>query len=336
MYDEDRPIVVYVSRYQDEDSAGKFARFVDSYKKHPAGYEHELFNIKKGYQEHEDVWDAWVRQLDGIPFQIRAYPDRHFVFGYVRNLMEEFPDRYILVCNATSEIRVDQWLDLYMRHANPNRILGTMGSYGSVCHGQTSRIIATTPFTLKNLIRSSSATRRQWWRQFLQFLGYDFPSQSQETIITGKYFYPPPNPHLRTTGLMLPPRLLERIFYWPRSEDIYTKNDEYYFEHGKFGLTVQALLTGMEPLVVGANGQAYTIREWSQSGTFMSDEQNNLIINDWCSRLYENFSLKEKKNYFKAVYGYQDEKIANFFDQIRSSDTSQIASVFPGYQPNSK
>jgi len=304
------PIVVYVSRFQDEDSAGKFARFVDSCKKHPAGHEHDLFIIKKGFQEHEDVWDTWIRQLDGIPFQIRAYPDRHFVFGYVRNLMEEFPDRYILICNATCEIRVDQWLDLFMCHANPNRILGAMGSYRSM--------IFPPPLTLRNFIRSSGKTRHAWW---LSLWG-------NRRTFWSENFYPYPNPHLRTAVFMVPPRLLERWFYWPRSESILSKNDEFLFESGKFSMTVQALLAGLEPLVVGVDGKAYPIVEWPHAETFQSGEQKNLVISDHQARTYDAYSFERKKRTAKGIWKSEIDQLDRFFEQVMSSDTSQIETFF--------
>jgi len=318
------PIVVYVCRYQDEDSAGKFARFFDSYKQLPAGYEHELFIIKKGFQEHEDIWDVWTQQLDGISYQIRAYPDRHFVFGYVRNLMEEFPDRYIFVCNATCEILVDQWLDLYMRHANPNRILGAMGSYDSFYSNYVANFSTIPPLTLKNFIRSSSATRSKWWRSFF---GYDV-QPPQHPCYNADNFYPHPNPLLRTLAIMLPPRLLERIFYWPRSENVHSKDDEYLFEMGKFGLTAQALLAGLEPLVVGADGRTYAIEEWPQSKTFWSGNQENLIIADRWSRHYDKMpaDVRNIMQYHQAYEGL--ENLNRYFEQVMSSDTSQIEAFF--------
>jgi hypothetical protein len=126
------PIVVYVSRFQDKDSAGRFSRFVESYKKHPAGCEHELMIIKKGFQEHEHIWDEWIKQLGGISIKIYEYPDAHYVFGYLRIIMEEYPDRYILSFMSSTTILVDNWLDLFMRHAEPKRILGHGGGFVSL------------------------------------------------------------------------------------------------------------------------------------------------------------------------------------------------------------
>ena len=316
------PIILYFSRYQDvgrydgEDSAGRFARFVNSYKRHPAGHEHELFIIKKGYQEHENIWNDWTRQLDGIPFQTREYPDKYFTSGYIRNLMEEFPDRYILVCVATSEILVDNWLDLFMKHASPNRILGSMGS-----HWDPIETTDVPPLTLRNIIRSSHATRRKWW-SLLWGHGLRHPFKNTDN------FYPGNVPHLRTTTFMLPPRILERIFYWPRCENNLSKNDDILMEFGKFSLTAQALLAGLEPLVVGADGRSYTIKEWPESKTFFVSDQENLIVGDHFSRQYEGFPIEGKKKMTEKMLGYGKESVDQFIEQVMSSDTSQIETFF--------
>jgi len=309
-------IVVYVCRYQDEDSEGKFTRFVDSYKNHPAGYKHDLFIIKKGFQEQEKTWETWTRQLEGIPFQIRPYPDRHFVFGYIRNLMEEFPDHYILVCNATSEILVDHWLDLYMRHANPRRILGAMGGYNSWAGNA-----CPTPLTLRTLFWNDSTIRRQWW---LSVRGYDL-----RTPFHVKYFNLRPNPYLRTVNFMVPPRLLEQIFYWPRAENILSKVDELYFESGKCSLTVQSLRAGIEPFVVAANGKRYGIREWSQlGGRDHSGKQKTLIIGDHRSRKYGKTLFIQKIVKRLCEKTYSKAQIDHWFEQVMNSDLSLAATYY--------
>jgi len=329
---ERKVIVLYFSRYQDDDSAGKFARFVDSYKNHPAGYEHELFIIKKGFQEYEETWTAWTQQLDGIPFQIRAYPDRYFFFGYVRNLMEEFPDRYILICPSTSEILVDNWLDLYMRHANPNRILGSMCYYSWAPEVPKPKLPA---LTLKNFLRSSSTTRRNWWKRFC---GHEI----EECETFSQCFYPL-TLCLRTAGFMVPPHLLEQIFYWPRSEDFHDKMGDIALECGKFSLTVQALLAGLEPLIVSSDGRAYPIEEWFASGTFVKlrppafdwkGGYKNLIIRDHRSQEYNRLSLGEQNEYVSIEV--EAENINQLLKQIHISDASEIASVFPKFQMKSR
>jgi|GEM_PF-3454682 len=274
-----KPIVVYVCRRQDKDSAGKFTRFFDSYKQHPAGHEHDLIIIKKGFRDHENDWKQWTAQISGIPFELREYPDKNYVFGYVRNLMEEFPDRYILVLNATSEILVDHWLDFYMRHAAPKRLLGACGNYFSWNDFPE--------FTLTKLFRSSRRSRKRLLSNLTIGL-----SSIPEAFYDG--FHPYPNPNLRTTGFMIPPRFLESIAYWPKAGSIRSKNDEHLFEAGIYGLSMQTLLHGYELLVVGADGRCYPINEWCHSHCFFSSNQENLVIGDHITKKYAKMSTRQK------------------------------------------
>jgi len=237
--------------------------------------------------------------------------------------MEEFPDRYILLCTATNEIRADQWLDLYTRHANPDRVLAAMGSYWP----HFSNDILTyglPPLTLKNFLRSSSATRYKWWRQF-----WGYPPR--DTFYNTDCFHPCANPHLRTNSLMVPPRLLERFVYWPRNENVVSKEVDLLFEMGKFSLTAQAIRVGLEPLVVGADGRSYTIGEWPQSKTYCSGDHENAIFADRLNRVYENSSIERKEELTKETYGYEQEDVRRFIEQVLSSDTSQIEAFFQKY-----
>ena len=165
-------------------------------------------------------------------------------------------------------------------------------------------------------------TRTRWWRSFW---GHDV--LSQHPFDNADNYYPYPNPHLRTTAFMVPPRLLERIFHWPQSESIHTKDHEHLFETGKFSLTAQALLAGFEPLVVGADGCSYVVALWPQSRTFMCREQTNLIIDDHLSRSFEN-SPPDGKILWTGLMYNQKEYLNQYFEQVMSSDTSQIEAHF--------
>ena len=304
---QNKLIVVYVCRYQDEDSFGKFVRFFESYKRHSVGYEHDLFIIKKGFQEHEEIWNRWTRHLDNISYQIRAYPDRHFVFGYIRNLMEEFPDRYILVCNTSSEILVDNWLDLYMRHANPERVLGACGAYQSPVPDSES--CSQIPrLSWKAFCRSSRRTRKMW---LYSALGFPTDHLLSSTVIKHSFwninnYYPFPNPYLRSNAFMVPPRFLELIPYWPKSELLQTKEDEWFFESSNFGFSCQVIMAGLELLVVGANGRTYTIQEWPTSNTFCDGDQQNLIIADGHCRSYKNGSVESRQKMRAQIWGSKE------------------------------
>ena len=83
-----------------------------------------------------------------------------------------------------------------------------------------------------------------------------------------------PNPHLRTTGLMINPRRLHGF------SDVYDRRGCYEFEHGVSSLTRTLKARRYECLVVGADGQAFREHEWPVSATYRQGNQANLLIAD--------------------------------------------------------
>ncbi|MDR2757386.1 MAG: hypothetical protein LBC20_16950, partial [Planctomycetaceae bacterium] len=123
------PFVVYFSRKNDKNSEQLLSGFIESYLQHPAGYPHQLLFIKKGYQEFENEWQKLTTPLAHLDFVVMEVPDRNYCFGYYRELLKQYPENYFLFLTAHSKILVDNWLDLYMCHAKPNRLLGGTATY---------------------------------------------------------------------------------------------------------------------------------------------------------------------------------------------------------------
>jgi hypothetical protein len=341
-----KPIVVYVCRCQDRYSFEKFSRFVESYKKHPSGIEHHLIIIRKGFDEYEYEWAKWVLLLEGISFELRTYPDEHYVFGYHRLVMEDHPDQYILFCVASCEILVDNWLALFMRHARNNRILSHGGSFESMYSDVSNRIkykwnhIRGKKICFSSTSKDYCLTRCPYYRNETTFfssikcslkelLRFLFGVRGKwEIFCSSNNFYPFPNPSLRTSALMVPPQLLKSIYYWPDVMSLSNKNQEFLFESGKYSLSIQALIAGYELLVVGADGKAYPMSEWRDSKTYRSFNQENLVIADHHTRCYEVASLTGKRTFEETVYGKGNVDLAPFFEQITHSDVSKISDFF--------
>jgi hypothetical protein len=312
-YKDNLAIVVYVIRKQDENSAMRFSRFVTSYKKHPAGFEHKLIIIRKGFQDCEDEWQQWITQLEGIPFELRSYPDRHYFFGYIRLVMEDYPDQYILSCASTTEILVDNWLYLFMKHAKLNRILSHCGCFQSLAGSEMSH------------------SNKDRWENIIskigRFVSFDYSIKqvlfnrrnvNKLKSYASDLYYPFPNPYLRTSVFMVPPRLLSAI-YWPTVDSIQTKYDDYLFESSKYGLSAQALYRDYNLLVVGRDGEAYNIPEWKDSGTFRSKDQYNLVIGDHHTSDFYFASSSQKKMFEDLTYGKGNIDLDSFLSQIKRS-----------------
>jgi len=96
-------------------------------------------------------------------------------------------------------------------------------------------------------------------------------------------FAPAPNYHVRTTGFIMRTDLMRRV--WPRFS--ITKKIEYLSELGKRGVTQKIMRLGWQPYVIGANGMVYPKEQWPASNTFRSGNQENLLISDNQTGIYQ-------------------------------------------------
>jgi hypothetical protein len=92
-----------------------------------------------------------------------------------------------------------------------------------------------------------------------------------------------PNPHIRTTAFMLERELLLGMGL-ERAAD---KRDTYLLESGRRSITRQVVERDLRPVVVGRDGRAYDVAEWSDSATYRADGQRNLLVADNRTRDWE-------------------------------------------------
>lgn len=143
-------------------------RFVESYRRHPAGTDHVVTVALKGFAATDDV-APWERALSAIADETCRTPSDVVDLGTYRRLVDQFPaERYCFV-NTESVVLADDWLGHLERHLTADRVgmVATTGSYES-----------------PNSVRPGPLRRLR--------TGYDsFP-----------------NPHLRSNGFMLERQLL--------------------------------------------------------------------------------------------------------------------------------
>jgi len=109
-----------------------------------------------------------------------------------------------------------------------------------------------------------------------------------------------PNPHIRSNGFMIRRGLfLELLSTAPLS----TKSDAYSIESGPRSITRQVFERGLRALVVGRNGRGYAPTWWPHSQTFRQGLQNNLLVHDNHTRVFENLPFGEKMHMSKLSWG---------------------------------
>lgn len=110
--------------------------------------------------------------------------------------------------------------------------------------------------------------------------------------------------HLRTNAFLIN----RKTFLALERGRLRTKIDNNYFEAGPNGMTRQLLAMGGKVVVVGRDGRCWLPEEWPQSRTFFSGQQENLLIADNQTQIYEGARLYERRNLARHACG--DENLA--------------------------
>jgi hypothetical protein len=125
------------------------------------------------------------------------------------------------------------------------------------------------------------------------------PASLASRLLRGRRFDRFPNPHLRTNAFAMPSELM-RSLDWP---EVRTKRGAWGLESGRQSITRQVWERGLEALVVGRDGQAYPRDRWSESATFRSGEQRNLLVADNRTRQFAEATPEEQRRLAELAWG---------------------------------
>ena len=245
-----------------------FEDFLRSYRQHPAGIAHDLVIVFKGFGNKEAA-APWEKAASDIPHKTIFISDWGFDLRAYRLAAEQMENPFVYFLNSFSEILSDGWLEktLALMQRDGIGIVGATGSWESM-YSNAIRDFGQIPPTA--LGRRLSGFTRVKACQFC--------------------FNPFPNYHLRTNAFMMSHDVMLNL--WPRC--ILTKRGAYLFENGKNGLTHRILSLGLNALVVGKNGVGYDKEDWVGSNTFRKSDQQNLLVADNQTRLYQNADEQTK------------------------------------------
>lgn len=263
------------------------ARFLDSYRRHPAGAEHELVLIFKGFDDEQAserhralAVDLNVRSLD--------VPDDGFDLGAYRRAARELPHRRLVFLNSFSVILADRWLELLAAPAGDPRVgaVAASASWGSQSSHTRYALGLGGPYA------RVFADRHSTQRVFAELASAGEQAQAEERVRGGRAgsalrlaatiarqtagFAPFPSPHLRTNGLLIErERWLSICRSAPRD-----KLAAHRMESGRHGFTARLRRQGLDAVVVGRDGRAHRSEQWPDSRTFWQADQENLLIGD--------------------------------------------------------
>ena len=291
--------VVHLARRKN--GLAPFDRFVESYRAHPAGVEHDLVIILKGFPDEASFRDHHLL-LEGIPYSTLLVPDTGFDLNAYFLAVERLDYDYFCFLNSFSQILDDHWLEKL--HAWITRddvgLVGATGSAQSIAGGYTphqQQMNALPPVTrfrtrvaraVRDRDRGPLLRRATLWA--LRSLGIWRPEKDFPAF---------PNYHLRTNAFMGARGTLRRVHLGP----LRTKLSAYRFESSRNSLTNQVLGCGLKVLVVGSNGEAYEPEQWHSSNTFWQSLEENLLVSDNQTQAYLNADPASKARFAQDAWG---------------------------------
>jgi hypothetical protein len=287
--------VIYLCRFAEGERPVR--TFVDSYRAHQAGIDHDLHVIFKGFCNAASL--ATARALFGeLPIHPIELEDKAYDIGSYFAAAKLVANSRLIFFNTFAELLADGWLKKFDDALNL-RGVGLVGATGSwQSH--------------KSLYEQRLRHPREYLRRLQHDLSSmdrgghsppstDAPDKSTKTDAVGIFrrfsaslyhlahfrhylfqYARYPNPHIRTNAFMIERDRFLRL----RAASFRTKLEVYKFESGRQSLTQQIVAQNLRPVVVGRNGRVYDIADWKSSSTYWSNQQANLIAADNRTRDY--------------------------------------------------
>lgn len=255
------------------------ARFLESYREHPAGIDHALLIILKGFAN-DSVPPEYEKLLGEVAHERMHVPDWGFDITPYFTAAAAVSAESLCFLNSFSRILAGGWLaKLHAALMRPGiGVAGATGSWQGVYRDW--RIVR----------EIGDVIGRPAWKQALLNLPFVARINMARHALSFPYF---PNPHVRTNAFMI--RRDTMLALHPSVTR--TKSQAYRFESGKDGMTRQILQMGMTACVVGRDGRTYEIADWKHSETFWIATQANLLISDNQTRRYEEADARGRRVY---------------------------------------
>lgn len=256
-------------------------RFMDSYRQHPAGTDHQLILVCKAF-EAETLPMGFQAAVNGVAHQALFVPDGGFDLGSYFHAARACEHRLLCFTNSSSEILADDWL-AKLAAALTESGVGLAGATGS--HESHSSQL------WHHLLRSFPKRRLRW--------GIDLLRRFPLLLEASRDFPCTPNFHLRTNVFLAERQQLLGLDAGP----FLSKEDCHRFESGRRGLTETFRRAGLEPRVVDRHGRAWRPERWQESHTFRAGVQEGLLVADNRTRDYQEADEAQRRLLAQMAWG---------------------------------
>lgn len=286
--------------------------FFNSYRKFPAGVDHDLIILRKGgatTPEAKRALELLMSYKDVIFIDVE---DTGFDIQPYLSITDRLETEFVCFLNNYSEIRAADWLlKLNSPFADPKvGITGATASYESIkttlsCANKAIWLTKNRPETRSELesvfpgilidvpsidVQAATGDGNLFDRSIDAFddelsFRYAWASGNQYTSDAADYrpFRSFPNPHIRTNGFMMRREVLAELHVRIDNSKLQT----WLFESGPEGLPVRLARNGLSSILVGADGRKFGVERWAESETFRLGDQTNVLIADNQVREFE-------------------------------------------------
>lgn len=259
-----------------------FSAFLDSYRRNSGGTAHDLLLIFKGFDD-ESVPAEFSALLDKLSYRTLFLPDEGLDIVPYFHAARTLDYHYFCFLNSFSVLLDENWLVKMSEHVRREGV-GVVGATAS--HESF----------YSTLRHNWKADRSRWLYRGMLAIEYN---KLREMLIYKKRFPPFPNYHIRSNAFIISRHLMLTL----KPGTIKEKMDAHEFESGHESLTRQILAMNLEALVVGRDGRAYAKENWRESFTFRSGDQQNLLVADNQTRIYERADPETRRNLTEATWG---------------------------------
>ena len=295
-------------------------QFLDSYRQHHAGVDHDLVFLLNNVDDSMRV--TLSDELGGVPHRLLDLDGpMQDITAYAQAVDRLDHDR-VCFLNSYSTILAPNWLaSLKQALDQPGvGLVGATGSWASLYSAVLNSFLLPNPY--RGVVPKRSVTRDEMNAIQLELeqmrtgpnnqqIGTARRTLANSVISTLKALGPmpaqlvqfPPFPayHIRTTAFMAERATLASV----QMAGITGKKDAYLFESGRNSLTRQMQRRGLRTLVVGRDGSFYDRDQWHLSRTFWQGDQEELLIADNQTRTYTNGGLNRRRVLAGFAWGPQ-------------------------------
>jgi hypothetical protein len=270
-----------------------FHAFLDSYRTQPAGRDHELVLLLKGF-ESDAAAQPYLDAAADITSEVLRVSDVGLDLSAYFTLAGRLDAGAFCFLNSHSRVLARGWLEhLAAALERPGAgVAAATGSWGSQLDYLRYQLGLRSPYAA--VYQDREATHRGF---LAMSPGARYRGVGARGILSAwtylrqlRRFGRFPAPHVRTNAFVIHRETLLGL----ELPHIRGKLDAYAFESGRRSLTAQVQTLGLRALVVGGDGRAYDVRDWPDSATLWQGDQENLLVADNQTASYANADLERR------------------------------------------